>query len=39
VTVRAASDEAIERGRDALARGGWDEARVCFEHLRFVMRG
>jgi ATP/maltotriose-dependent transcriptional regulator MalT len=31
VTVRAAPDESIERGRDALARGGWDEARVCFE--------
>lgn len=31
MTVSAAPDEAIERGRDALARGGWDEARICFE--------
>jgi len=31
MTVRAAPDEAIKRGRDALARGGWEEARVCFE--------
>jgi LuxR family transcriptional regulator, maltose regulon positive regulatory protein len=31
MTVRAAPDESIERGRDALARGGWGEARVCFE--------
>ncbi len=25
------NDEALERGRDALARGAWDEARRCFE--------
>jgi len=31
MTVRASANEAIERGRDALARGGWDEARTCFE--------
>ncbi|MGH2949358.1 MAG: LuxR C-terminal-related transcriptional regulator [Solirubrobacteraceae bacterium] len=31
MTVRAAPEEAIERGREALARGGWDEARAYFE--------
>jgi LuxR family maltose regulon positive regulatory protein len=31
MTARAPVSDPVERGRDALARGGWDEARACFE--------
>ena len=31
MTARAPVSDPVERGRDALARGGWDEARGCFE--------
>jgi LuxR family maltose regulon positive regulatory protein len=31
MTARAPANDPVERGRDALTRGGWDEARACFE--------
>jgi LuxR family transcriptional regulator, maltose regulon positive regulatory protein len=31
VSASASVNKAVERGRQALARGGWEEARACFE--------
>ena len=33
MTARAPVSDPAERGRDALARGAWDEARGCYEQV------